>query len=262
MKIRILGSCGSDLAYPGNLSRPACKSVGFLIDDEILIDAGTAASALTFDEQKRLKHVLLSHFHFDHIKELPPLADNLIGENQHALAITAIPEVLQGLRQYIFNNVIFPDFFNLSYKSAPVLQEHPLEVGEVNRIGHLKVTPVAVNHLVPTVGFIIEDDRSAWIYSGDTHSTEKIWEIAAGLPHLKAAFIETSFPDEMHELAEESKHLTPTLLNKEYRKIGKPDLPLYVYHLKPSHKHRIISQLKTLDIPNLQVLTESQELTI
>ena len=100
------------------------------------------------------------------------------------------------------------------------------------------------------------------MYSGDTYETEDIWALAAKTPNLKAAFIETSFPDEMLGIAQISKHLTPALLEKEFKKIGKPELPLYVYHLKPPFSERISEQLAQLDIPNLVVLDEGQELDI
>ena len=126
----------------------------------------------------------------------------------------------------------------------------------------LAVTPVPVNHTVETVGFIIRDHDCAWLYSGDTHLTEEIWRIAAQTPNLKGVFIEVSFPNDMLDIAIRSKHLTPSLLAQEFKKIGKPDIPLYAYHMKPTVRDRIIKELADLEIPNLKILQEGQELEL
>jgi len=263
LKIRVLGSHGSDLALDHHTPQNTCKSVGFLVNDHILVDAGTAASALTFDEQLALEHVLLSHLHFDHIKGLPPLADNLVGVADRPLKISAISAVLRGLRQHIFNDVVFPDFYNpMSYSKQAILSESEVFEGREADLGSIQCLPIRVNHLVPTVGFIIRNSESAFLYSGDTYCTEAIWNIARTTPNLKAAFIETSFPNELEPLAKDSKHLTPSLLAQEFQKIGKPDLPLYLYHLKPIYRERIIQELQDLHIRNLHVLEDGQEIIL
>jgi ribonuclease BN (tRNA processing enzyme) len=133
---------------------------------------------------------------------------------------------------------------------------------EIRLPGRVRVTPILVNHTVETVGFIIQDDDVAWIYSGDTYLTENIWKKAAQIPNLKGVFIEVSFPDSMIDMAYRSKHLTPTLLAQEYRKIGKPDLPLYVYHMKPTVRDQIMDEIRRLDIPRVIIVEEGQELKL
>ena len=262
VKIRILGAHGSDLRLEPGKSVQRCSCVGFLIDDQFMIDAGTAASALTLDQQQRIKCVYLSHFHLDHVKELPTLADNLSVVGKEPLTVSGIPPVLEGLKTHLFNDELYPNFFNLASPEISILNERNLELDRENQVRHMRVTPILVNHTVPTAGLIIQDDQSAIVYSADTYKTDKIWAIACQIPNLKAAFIETSFPNEMEALAGTSKHLTPTLLKTEFEKIGKPDLPLYVYHLKPPFRDRIREQLRNLAIPNLKVLEEGQILEI
>ena len=97
---------------------------------------------------------------------------------------------------------------------------------------------------------------------GDTYHTEEIWEVAARTPNLKGVFIEVSFPDGMIDIAIQSKHLTPMLLAQEYRKIGKSDLPLFVYHMKPIVRDQIIKEIAHLDIENVIVLQEGQEIEL
>jgi ribonuclease BN (tRNA processing enzyme) len=124
------------------------------------------------------------------------------------------------------------------------------------------VTPVPVNHLVPTVGFLIKQGPVSVLYSGDTYETDDIWAVASKEPTLKAALIESSFPDRMGELARLSKHLTPTLFAEQFRKIGRPHLPVYAYHLKPRFERDIVSELSQQGIANLSVLQEGMELTL
>jgi ribonuclease BN (tRNA processing enzyme) len=126
----------------------------------------------------------------------------------------------------------------------------------------LDVTAVRVNHIVPTAGFIVRQGDSALLYSGDTSETRRIWEVATKEPRLKAAFIETSFPNDFRDLAKVTGHLTPEMFAREFAKLGRPDLPVYIYHIKPSYRHVIAAELKRLNLPNLHVLEEDQVVRI
>lgn len=263
MNIRVLGCHGSDLLLKGPTGSKICRSVGFLVNGELMVDAGTLSSSLTLDEQIRVKHILLSHLHLDHIKGIPPLVDNLSGMVDHQVVVASLSSVVDGLKKHVFNNLVFPNFFNLQGPRPPVLRAQGLEAKkEVILSGGVRVTPVLVNHTVETAGFVIRDESAAWIYSGDTHLTEEIWQVAARTPDLKGIFIEVSFPDSMMDIAIQSKHLTPTLLAREFRKIGKPDLPLYVYHMKPTVREAIIQEIAQLEIERVTVLEEGQEIEL
>ena len=262
MKIRVLGSHGSDLLLDEPTGPRVCKSVGFLVNEELMVDAGTLASGLTLDEQKRVRHILLSHLHLDHVKGIPPFVDNLTEHSEHAVVVASLSSVVQGLQEYVFNDRVFPNFFKLQNGRRQLLQSQFLEARKDIEFGGLTVVPIPVNHTVETAGFIIRDRDVAWLYSGDTHLTEEIWRVAAQTPHLKGVFIEVSFPDAMMDIAVQSKHLTPSLLAQEYKKIGKPNIPLYVYHMKPTVRDRIIQELAALEIPHLTVLHEGQTLDL
>lgn len=262
MKIRVLGCHGSDQVQDGAGGPHQCQTCGFLVNDTVMVDAGTIGSALRLDEQKRIRHVLVSHLHFDHIRGLPTLADNLVDDAVESVTLRGIPEVLNGLRAHIFNGDVYPDFLALPNRERPVFTTEVLEEGKEYTVGSLGVTAIRVNHLVPAVGFLVREGGASFLYSGDTYETEEIWRVAAREPTLKAALIETSFPDDMAELARVSKHLTPGLFAREFRKIGRPDLPVYVYHLKPRHRARIERELKGLGIANLTVLEEGREIVI
>ena len=48
-------------------------STSFLIDDDILLDAGSGAMRLTRAAMARIDHVFITHSHLDHILSLPLL---------------------------------------------------------------------------------------------------------------------------------------------------------------------------------------------
>ena len=262
MRIRVLGCHGSDQRIADFHGLWSCHACGFLINDVVLLDAGTICSKLTLEQQLRIQHVLLSHLHFDHIKDLPLLADNVAELRTTPVVVAGIPEVLNGLEAHVFNEIVYPNFFRLPAPNRPTLTSKIIEPRTMYQLSGLEVTPIAVNHLVPTVGFLIGDGVSSVLYGGDTYVTEEIWDVAARTPSLKAVFIEASFPNEEAELARASKHLTPALLAQGFERIGRPDLPVYVYHLKPRFRDRIIKQLGVLGIGRLSVLEEGQTLLI
>ncbi|WP_447972851.1 MBL fold metallo-hydrolase [Nitrospira sp. Kam-Ns4a] len=262
MKIRVLGCHGSDQLRDGAGGLHQCQTCGFLVNGTVMVDAGTIGSALRLEEQKRIRDILITHLHFDHIRGLPTFADNLVDDAVQPVALRSIPAVLDGLRAHVFNGDVYPDFLALPSAERPVFVTRELEAGKEYVVDGLVVTAIPVNHLVPAVGFLIREGGSSLLYSGDTYETEEIWQVAAREPTLKAAFIETSFPDDMAELARASKHLTPSLFVREFRKIGRPTLPVYVYHLKPRHQDKIQRELSRLGIANLTVLEEGQEIII
>ena len=176
--------------------------------------------------------------------------------------MAATESVIQGLQDHEFNNKVYPDFFELPNRKRPILQAQVLEPGKPVTLGHLEVIPIVVNHTVPTVGYVVKDRRAALLYSGDTYKTEEIWSLGRTIPELKAAFIESSFPNEFAGLAKQTKHLTPSLLAEEWRKLRNDHVPLYACHLKPPYNDQILRELRELHIPGLTILEEDQRLTI
>ncbi len=262
MKITILGCHGSDGVFDTVDGRRSCSTCGFLLNDSLLLDAGTAATALSLTEQSRISHVILSHLHFDHIKGLPALADNLSELVHEPITVAGIPDVIDGLRRHIFNSEVYPDFFSIPSCERPTLIAKSLKPGGTSCFSELEITPILVNHTVPTSGFIVRHKDSSFVYSGDTGATEELWHEARRTPHLKAAFIECSYPDAQTPLALASKHLTPSILAQEVKKLDLPDIALYVYHLKPAYKEQIVKELRALRISTLHVLEEGQTLTV
>lgn len=262
MKIRILGCHGSDHLIQYGARHRECRSCAFLINETLLVDAGTVGGVLSLAEQRRLRHVLITHLHFDHIQGLPTLADSLFDDDGRPLVIISLAGVLKGLHTHIFNGEVYPDFMQLPDTDRPVFRLQAVEPGATVSCGELRVTAIPVNHQVPTLGFLIDDGQSAIVCSGDTYSTDELWKAAGRLPTMKAAFIEASFPDAMAEVARLSKHLTPALFHREFEKIGRPEIKAYAYHLKPRYRDALTRELQALPIPALTVLEEGQEIIV
>jgi glyoxylase-like metal-dependent hydrolase (beta-lactamase superfamily II) len=262
MQIRVLGCHGADCLVEGAERSIRQESCGFLIDDSVLLDAGTAGARLTLAQQRQIRFVLLSHLHFDHIKGLPTLADNLAEQFDAPVIVAGTEPVLQGLMDHVFNDKVYPNFFKLPNREHPVLQTLVLEPSKPVTIGHLEVIPVPVNHAVPTVGYVVKDQTGALLYSGDTYETEEIWHLGRTTSNLKAALIESSFPDELGDLAKRSKHLTPALFLKEFQKLGRPELPVYAYHMKPAYRDQIEAQIRRHSIERVGFLEEGQIITL
>jgi len=258
VKIRVLGCHGSEQWVTGGLHHHCC---GFLINDTVLLDAGTISSALTRPEQLNIRDILLTHVHFDHVQGLPSFADNISQDFKDPVSIIGTADTMAALRAHVFNHVLYPDFFSVP-EGRPVFRPRIVEPRHAARVGGLTITAIPVNHLVPTVGFLIREGDRSILYSGDTYATEELWRIASADTTLKAAFIETSYPDEMASLALASKHLTPALLSREIGKLRRPDLPVYIYHMKPSHAPTIERQLHGLHLVHLHVVAEGQEIIV
>ncbi|MDQ6735324.1 MAG: MBL fold metallo-hydrolase [Nitrospirota bacterium] len=113
MKIRVLGCHGSEQFGGEKTGRQQCRTCGFLINDTVMVDAGTIGAALTLDEQRAIRHILLSHLHFDHIQRLPTFGDNLSEHAGQPVSLISIAEVLDGLQAHIFNDTVYPNSFKL-----------------------------------------------------------------------------------------------------------------------------------------------------
>ncbi len=263
MRIKVLGCYGAEMfIYKTSGYLVTFKTSGILINDNLIIDAGSIATSLDISEQEKITNIILSHSHFDHIKGLPFLADNLWGRITRPIEIMGIEETMDSIRYHLFNDSIWPDITKIPSTGEPIYSLIELKEGEEISVGKLEVTPIRVNHVTPTVGYIIDDGNSAIVYSGDTYKTEKIWKEASKRDNLKAAIIETSFPDRLSSFAVLSGHLTPALLAEEFQKIGKPDIPLFVYHMKPQHLEEIKKDIGALKMRNIVLLCDGKEMEV
>ncbi len=224
----------------------------WLIDDAVAIDAGSLGLHGLPEDQARIKHVFLTHTHIDHIASLPVFVENIFEVGHEPVTVHATQPVLDCLRRDIFNDRVWPDFFRLGGPDRPFLKLAVLEPNRAVEVEGLRFLPVAVNHIVPTVGLIVEAPDGSIVIASDTGPTDEIWALANASPNLKAVFLESAFPDELGWLAEVSKHLTPELLAGEARKI-RPGTPIFAVHIKPKYEAQIAAELHALGLDSVKI---------
>jgi len=244
LAVRVLGPYGG--------SAPGYRMTTFLIDGETALDAGSLTEALPITAQRRIRRVVLTHAHFDHIASLPFLIENLYGRDA-PLEVLAPTPVLAALRRHVFNDQTWPDFTRLPSRSKPTLRLKPIPVGRAARIGGASFTALTVDHVVPAYGYLVSKAGRAVLFSGDTMPTERLWVHARRSRGLKAIFLEVSFSDDQAAVARDSCHLTPQLLSGELAKA--PDhVPVYLYHMKPPSLSRIRREVAALGDSRLRLL--------
>jgi cAMP phosphodiesterase len=226
----------------------------FLIDDRVTVDAGSIAIALTDDQRRTVRDVIVTHPHMDHIASLPIYIDDLYATLKEPIRVHATQEVIDLLERDVFNWNLYPRFVGMENDYGPVMQYMPIPIGQDFRVAHLRVTAIRVNHIVPTVGLIISDDKSTVAFSSDTAETVEFWEAVNRLPHLEALVIEASFPNSMASLAKVSHHFTPAGLEKELQKLSHNGLDILAVHLKATYRETLLEELAALGIPQLSVM--------
>jgi cAMP phosphodiesterase len=235
---------------------PGFNSVGFLLNESLLLEGGTVTSVFNAAEQEAIKYILVSHIHLDHTKEIFFLLDNLAQMGADAVTLAGTDEVVEGARKHLFNQQIWPDFSVLPSEESPVLKFQELPEDVFTRLGEFEIMPIAVNHPVPATGFVIRDGGGSIVYTGDTGPTKKIWETARREEGLKAVFAETSFPNSMEKVARASGHITPALLERELDLLNRPGVPVYIFHMKPLFAEEIREELEALGIAELRLLEQ------
>jgi ribonuclease BN (tRNA processing enzyme) len=223
-----------------------------LLNESVVLDAGCIGLYRTPQEQARIRHVLLSHTHIDHLASLPLFLENAYEGRGEGVAVYGSAAVLDCLRHDVFNNRIWPDFIALSRGARSFLKLVPFEPGETVEVDGLRITAVALDHVVPTVGFLVSDGRATVAYVTDTAPTEEIWQHCNAAPALRAVFLEATFPNELAWLADVSKHLTPALFAAEVAKLSRPVRVLAV-HLKGRFHDQVVAELQALGLPNVEI---------
>lgn len=173
----------------------------------------------------------------------------------------SIAPVIEALRTHAFNDALWPNFTNIPSAAQSVLGFRTLPEEAESRVGELWVTPVPVEHTVPTTGFVIHDGETGFVFSGDTGPTTRIWQIAREMRGLKALIVETAFPNRLAPLAKASGHLTPEMLGQEIAKMP-ADLPIWVYHIKPQLYQETAEELAKIDPSRIHILEQGKTYTL
>ena len=230
------------------------------MNDALCVDAGAVTEALSLDEQARVRAVLVTHSHMDHVSSLPFLVENVFGKTHGPLEVLAPEDVLDALRTHLFNDALWPDFSRIPGQGGPSVTFRPVPVGTPFSADGLSAHAVRVSHIVPTYGYLLADGLSSVVFSGDTGPTEEIWRVARAAPRLKALFVECSFPNDLQRVADVSCHLTPATLRVEMTKFPK-DVPIFLYHMKPPSLERLAAEIAAFGDPRLRILADGDDLT-
>ena len=255
MRIRILGCSGGIGA--------GSRTSAMLVDDDVLIDAGTGIGDLALEDLDSIRHVFLTHAHLDHIAGLPMLVDRLFDENfVEPLTVYAREETLRAVKDHLFNGVIWPDFSRLPSAENPMLRFRVCSPGDTVTIHHRDFYAVDVMHSVPSLGYTVQNSGGAFAVSGDTKTNETLWPVLNACDDLRVLVIEVSFPDEMERLATEAGHYCPRTLTKDLKRLKhSPDI--WLTGMKPGEEETILQQvIEAAPDKNIQMLSRGTVLTV
>jgi ribonuclease BN (tRNA processing enzyme) len=250
MKIQVLGG-------HGGVSK-GFSATSYLIDDKLLVDAGGVTSSLSIEEQSRIDHILISHTHLDHIKDLAFICDNCFGMRAEPFKVHTHETVKKSILAHLLNDIVWPDFTKIPTKDRPTMSIEARDSEKQFRAGDFDVTPVKVNHPLDAMGFIIEIKGDSVLFTLDTGPTERIWEVAKKVKNLKAIFTEISFPNSMSKVAELSHHHTTATLGKEIAKMP-GGIPIILTHFKPNYRSEIEKEVRELGNSRISLLKKDGE---
>lgn len=203
MEIKILGAHNSESA--------GTRLVSILIDHTLALDAGGLTSSLSHPEQLKLKALLLTHHHFDHIRDVATLGLNLL--QQGSIKVYGTANVLDILTTHLINGTLYPRLWERPTPEAPALRLRAIEVHKPQDICGYAVVGVPVNHNVPAIGYqVTSPEGKTLFYTGDTGlGLSQCWRSVA--PDL--LITEVTMSDRFQGVAAEFGHLTPGLLKQE-----------------------------------------------
>jgi ribonuclease BN (tRNA processing enzyme) len=224
----------------------------FVVNGSVAIDAGALGFWGDLGGQQRIAHVFLSHSHADHVCSLPMFVTNTVDRRARRVVVHGHAPALDSLARDLFNGRVWPDFLRPASGSTPMLDVDETAEGQASEVDGLRITPIPVDHPVPTVAHLVDDGESAVVISTDSGPTRELWRIAARVPRLKAVFLGASFPEEEAALARVAGHLTPSQVDAELAKLGR-DVPVYAVHIKPGHRAAVVDQLLALRRPGLRI---------
>jgi ribonuclease BN (tRNA processing enzyme) len=225
MKLRVLGCSGG-------IGGRHLRTTSFLLDGDVLIDAGTGVGDLTLAELSQVDHIFITHSHLDHVTSIPFLVDTVGGMRARPITVYATRATIEIMRNHLFNWAIWPDFTEIPSPEAPFLRYEELEVGQAVELGGRTITAIPARHTVPAVGYHLDSGTASLVFTGDTGPNEALWKVVNGIANLKYLIIETAFSNKEQRLAEISRHLCPNTLAEELKNLER-NAEIYITHMKP-----------------------------
>jgi len=235
MKLKILGCSGG---IGGNL-----RTTSMLLDNDILIDAGTGVGDLSLEDIAKIDHVFVTHSHLDHVTSIPFMVDSVGDQRDKPLIVHSTPATQEILKQHLFNWKIWPDFSEIPTIDKPQMRHECIYVGTTVELGERKITPLSANHVVPSVGFHLDSGESSLVFTGDTTTNDSFWEKVNKIKNLRYLIIETAFLNKEKDLAIKSKHLCASMLAESLNKLDcHPEV--FITHLNPIDADMIMYEVE------------------
>lgn len=253
MKIQLLSSTFDDGGSASRRQHLAC----FVLNDCLAIDAGSLAFAVSEEQRKNVRDIIVTHPHLDHIAGLPIFIDDLFSTLTAPVRVYGSEKTIKALEAHIFNWEIYPRFSELENDFGAVMEYVGFSSLQKFRVKDFEIVAVPVNHQVSAVGFVISDGAKQIAFTSDTAETRGFWQFVNELNRLDALFIECAFPDRMAKLAAVSHHLTPRRVAAELQKL-KHSCGVFVVNLKPMFREEICAELENLQMPNLKVMLPNE----
>ena len=235
MKLQVLGCAGGI----GGRER---FTTSLLVDDDILLDAGTGLTSLAIDQLIRIEHVFITHCHLDHVAGLALLVDSIQGKKSGPITVHATEKVIASLKKHLFNWVLWPDFAAIPNTEHPSLRWETVEPGTAVDVGGRRLTPHVVNHTVGSVAYMVNNAKSGFLFSGDMSSTPELWAALHNEKKLSKVIVDCSFTNVDMELAAKSMHFCPRSLIDDIRAMSH-SIEFLIYHLKPGQEDQIMREL-------------------
>jgi Cft2 family RNA processing exonuclease len=225
MKLRVLGCSGG-------IGGRHLRTTSLLVDNDILIDAGTGVGDVSLAELMLIDHIFITHSHLDHVCSIPFLVDTVGGMRNKPLIVHATEPTLEIIRNHIFNWSIWPDFTQVPTPSKPFMRYEEMPLGETVELKGRKITSLPANHVVPAVGFQVDSGQASLVFTGDTTTHDPLWKVVNKIANLRYLIIETAFCNRERDLAVAAKHFCPSLLAEELPKLER-SAEIFITHLKP-----------------------------
>lgn len=239
MRVRVLG-CSGAIAKDS-------RTTSFLIDGDLLVDAGTGVGDLSLEEMRDIRSVLLTHSHLDHVAALPLMVDSIAALLNEPIHVYALPGTIAALKAHIFNNVIWPDFSRIPTPQSPFVSFHEIQTGQILQLGDKSVEVLPAVHTVPACGFAVSAGQGHWVFTGDTERNPAFWRRVNQM-EVAALVIETAFSNREKDLAQRSLHLSPCALAEELDCIDRnKNFPIFITHTKPAETELIMTEIQRFD---------------